>query len=96
VLGPYGECGGNGKPTRVDDDPAKDNPCRIDKEGDDPEADTEAEVVDDKVFPLNGLILIPPLVAVFLLIGTAPGDEEREDDGYGYGCGDCCEYDEVR
>ena len=89
MLGPYGE--GAGNPVRVDE-PANDNPCRIDKEGDDPEPDTEAEVVDDNVFPLNGLILIP-LVVVVLLIGTAPGEEEREDEGYGYGCG---EFDEVR
>ena len=93
MLGPYGEGAGSGTPpARVDDDPANDNPCRIDKEGDDPEPDTEAEVVDDKVFPLNGLILIP-LVVVVLLIGTAPGDDEGEEDGYGYGCG---EFDEVR
>ena len=90
MLGAYGEGVGSGNPTRVDD-PANDNPCRIDKEGDDPELDTEAEVVDDKVFPLKGLILIP--LVVVLLIGTAPGDEEREEDGYGYGWG---EFDEVR
>lgn len=79
----------NGEPPPPAPATPEDGPCRIDKDGDDPETDAET---DDKVFPLNGLIPTP-LVAVALLIGTAPGAEEREEDGYGYRCGECeCEF----
>jgi hypothetical protein len=103
VEDPTGEAGGileekdpeipvdNGEPPPPLPVIAEGSPCRIDKEGDDPEIDAETEA-DDRVFPLNGLILTP-LVAVGLLIGTGPGDEEREEEGYGYGCGECeCEF----